>query len=303
MNAVHDKIRKMIMGRRICVKFYIVDCFAQQKYQGNQLAVFLPEKDLSAEEMQQIALEMHFSEVSFICSGKQENGGYRVRIFTPDTEVPFAGHPTLGTAYIIWKYLEGEQTDRVILNLNAGAIPVTVDGDVLTMRQNPPVYGETVDKHILAQILSVDADQIRDDFPIQWVSTGLAAYLIPMVDAEAVKRCRVNHLRFEQFFLEHDKCSLLMFSVEGENRLKARVFMDDTGFLEDPATGSANGDLAGYLLKYDVLGSGKKLNYTVHQGAEARRPSVLHVQAEETDGIVTILVGGSACVVAEGTWG
>ena len=115
------------------MKFYIVDCFAQQKYQGNQLAVFLPEEDLSSEEMQSIALEMHFSEVYFICSGNQENGGYRVRIFTPDTEVPFAGHPTLGTAYIIWKVLENSETDQVILNLDAGSIPVTIDGDVLTM--------------------------------------------------------------------------------------------------------------------------------------------------------------------------
>ena len=285
------------------MKFYIVDCFAQQKYQGNQLAVFLPEEDLSSEEMQSIALEMHFSEVSFICSGKQENGGYRVRIFTPDTEVPFAGHPTLGTAYIIWKVLENCETDQVILNLDAGSIPVTIDGDVLTMSQNPPVYGETVDKGILAEILSVDAGLIRDDYPIQWVSTGLAAYIIPMVNAEAVKRCRVNHERFEHFFLEHDKCSLLMVSVESKHELKVRVFMDDTGFLEDPATGSANGDLAGYLLKHDMLGMGKNLEYTVYQGAEARRPSVLKIRAEEKNGEYTILVGGSAYVVADGNWG
>lgn len=285
------------------MKFYIVDCFAQQKYQGNQLAVFLPEEELSTEEMQQIALEMHFSEVSFICSGKQKNGGYRVRIFTPDTEVPFAGHPTLGTAYIIWKMLENGESDQVILNLDAGAIPVSVEGDILTMSQNPPAYGETVDKSILAEILSVDADLIRDDYPIQWVSTGLAAYIIPMVNAEAVKQCKVNHERFAHFFLEHDKCSLLMFSVESGNELKVRVFMDDTGFLEDPATGSANGDLAGYLLKHDVLGSGKTLAYTVYQGAEARRPSVLNIRAEEKDGSYAILVGGSAFLVAEGNWG
>ena len=285
------------------MKFYIVDCFARQKYQGNQLAVFLPEEDLSSEEMQSIALEMHFSEVSFICSGKQENGGYRVRIFTPDTEVPFAGHPTLGTAYIIWKVLENCETDQVILNLDAGSIPVTIDGDVLTMSQNSPVYGETVDKGILAEILSVDAGLIRDDYPIQWVSTGLAAYIIPMVNAEAVKQCRVNHERFEHFFLEHDKCSLLMVSVESKHELKVRVFMDDTGFLEDPATGSANGDLAGYLLKHDMLGMGKNLEYTVYQGAEARRPSVLKIRAEEKNGEYTILVGGSAYVVADGNWG
>jgi len=283
------------------MKFYIVDCFAQQKYQGNQLAVFLPEEELSTEEMQKIALEMHFSEVSFICSGKQADGGYRVRIFTPDTEVPFAGHPTLGTAYIIWKFLEKEQSDRVLLNLNAGQIPVAVEGDTLIMSQNPPEYGETVDKTILAEILSVDVGLIRDDFPVQWVSTGLAAYLIPMVNADAVKQCRVNHERFEHFFLEHDKCSLLMFSVEGDAQLKVRVFMDDTGFLEDPATGSANGDLAGYLLEHELLG-GKDISYTVHQGAEARRPSTLYIRAKEADGKYSIEVGGCVYPVAEGNW-
>lgn len=285
------------------MKFYIVDCFAGQKYQGNPLAVFLPEEELSAEEMQQIALELRFSEVSFICSGKQVNGGYRVRIFTPDTEVPFAGHPTLGTAYIIWKMLENGGSDRVILNLDAGPIPVAIEGNVLTMSQNPPTYGETVNKTILAEILSIDADLIRDDYPVQWVSTGLPAYIIPMVSAEAVKRCRVNHERFAHFFLEHDKCSLLMFSVERNSELKVRVFMDDTGFLEDPATGSANGDLAGYLLKHDVLGSGKNLEYTVYQGAEVRRPSTLKIRAAERDGNYTILVGGSVHLAAEGEWG
>lgn len=283
------------------MRFYIVDCFAQEKYQGNQLAVFLPDKEISTEEMQKIALEMHFSEVAFICSGKQENGGYYVRIFTPDAEVPFAGHPTLGTAYVIWKILENGESNRVVLNLAAGEIPVSVSDNILTMAQNQPVFGENVDKHILAGILSVDAKSIRDDYPVQWVSTGLAAYIVPMMDAQAVKQCKINHERFGQFFLEHDKCSLLVFSVESETELKVRVFMDDTGYLEDPATGSANGDLAGYLLKHEMLGS-KKISYSVSQGAEARRPSLLYINAEEADGEYSILVGGRVHLVARGDW-
>lgn len=283
------------------MRFYIVDCFAQEKYQGNQLAVFLPDKEISAEEMQKIALEMHFSEVAFICSGKQENGGYHVRIFTPDTEVPFAGHPTLGTAYVIWKVLENGESNRVVLNLAAGEIPVSISNNILTMAQNPPAFGEFVDKNILAEILSVEVQSIRDDYPVQWVSTGLAAYIVPMVDAQAVKQCRINHERFSRFFLEHDKCSLLVFSVESETELIVRVFMDDTGFLEDPATGSANGDLAGYLLKHEMLG-GKKISYRVSQGEEARRPSLLYINAEEANGVCSILVGGSVHLVAQGDW-
>lgn len=283
------------------MKFYIVDCFAQEKYQGNQLAVFLPQGDLPAEEMQKIALEIGFSEVSFIMSGKQENGGYRVRIFTPDEEIPFAGHPTLGTAFVIWKILENGQSDQVVLNLDVGPIPVSVHEGVLTMSQNAPEFGEIIDKTVLAEVLSVEPECIRDDYPVQWVSTGLAAHVVPMVNAEAVKRCRIDHPCFQKFLSEHDPCSLLVFSVEDKSNLKVRVFVHDTGFKEDPATGSANGDLAGYLLKHDMLG-GKKLSYTVHQGAQARRPSLLYINAEETDGEYSIRVGGSVHLVAQGDW-
>ncbi len=283
------------------MRFYIVDCFALEKYQGNQLAVFLPEENLSTEEMQKIALEIGFSEVSFIMSGKQADGGYQVRIFTPDEEIPFAGHPTLGTAFVVWKMIENGQSDQVTLNLGVGQIPVSIDGDVLTMSQNAPEFGEVIDKAVVAEVLSVEPNCIRDDYPVQWVSTGLAAHIVPMVNAEAVKRCRIDHPSFRKFLSEHDPCSLLVFSVEDESNLKVRVFVHDTGFKEDPATGSANGDLAGYLLKHEVLGS-KKLAYTVHQGAEARRPSVLYINAEESSGTYSICVGGSVYLVAQGEW-
>lgn len=283
------------------MRYYMVDCFAQEKYQGNQLAVFLPENELSAEEMQKIALEVGFSEVSFVVSGKQANGGYRVRIFTPDEEIPFAGHPTLGTAFVIWKILENGQSDQVVLNLDVGPIPVSIHEGVLTMSQNAPKFGEIIDRSVLAEVLSVEPECIRDDYPIQWVSTGLAAHIVPMVNADAVKRCRIDHSRFQKFLSEHDPCSLLVFSVEDKSNLKVRVFVHDTGFKEDPATGSANGDLAGYLLKHEML-DGKKLSYTVHQGAEARRPSLLYINAEEVDGEYSIRVGGSVYPVAQGDW-
>jgi len=283
------------------MKFYIVDCFAEQKYQGNQLAVFIPEKEIQIEEMQKIAREINFNETAFILSEKQTNGGYDVRIFTPDVEVPFAGHPTLGTAFVIWKLIENGLADRVQLNLPIGPIPVSIKNDILTMKQNEPKFAETVDKRILAEILSISADCIRDDYPIQWVSTGLPAYIIPLLDANAVKQCKINHERFHNYFLTHDKCNLLVFSIEDEKHLKVRVFLDDTGFLEDPATGSANGNLAGYLLKHNVLNS-NELEYIVSQGAEAGRPSTLQVKASLNNGSYTIYVGGKVYRVAEGNW-
>lgn len=283
------------------MKFYIVDCFAEHKYQGNQLAVFIPEKELTTETMQFIAREMNFNETTFILSGKQDNGGYDVRIFTPYVEVPFAGHPTLGTAFVIWKLVENRICDQVILNLKVGPITISIDEDVLTMKQNKPAFGEIVEKNVLAEILSISPDSMRDDYPIQWVSTGLPSYIIPLRDVEAIKRCRVNHERFQSFFLDHDKCNLLVFAPEGKNDLKVRVFLDDPGFLEDPATGSANGNLAGYLLRHNMFDN-HKLQYTVNQGAEVGRPSSLRIEASLLEGSYTILVGGKAQLVAEGNW-
>lgn len=283
------------------MKFYIVDCFAETKYQGNQLAVFLVDQPLSGGEMQQIAQEMHFSETSFLFPARQENGGYRVRIFTPDVEVPFAGHPTLGTAYVIWKLLEGGASETVTLNLDVGPVPVSIQGGELTMIQNQPAFGETVERGLLAGILSLPETAIRDDFPIQWVSTGLPAYIIPLADLAALRSCQINHGLFRDFFRAHDKCNLLVFVPEREGLLSVRVFMDDTGFPEDPATGSANGNLAAYLLRHNWFGT-DTLAYTVHQGEQAGRPSVLRVHGTLRDGIYTLQVGGRACLTAEGTW-
>ena len=283
------------------MKFYIVDCFAEQKYQGNQLAVFLPEKEISAEEMQQIAREINFSETTFILSGKQANGGYQVRIFTPDIEVPFAGHPTLGTAFIIHREIEQGQSDDVILNLGIGPIHVAIDSAGLTMTQNQPVFGQIIQKAQMANLLQIDESDIRDDYPIQWVSTGLPCFVIPLKNARAVKKCAIHHDRFQQFIDTVDKCNMLVFAQDGDSQLVVRVFMDDPGFLEDPATGSANGNLAGYVLKYDYFNN-NHLCYTVHQGDEIGRPSTLRINAGLENGSYQIQVGGNAYIVAAGTW-
>lgn len=149
------------------MNFYIVDCFAEAKYQGNELAVLILDRPVSDLEMQQVAREINFSETSFILSAKRSNGGYDVRIFTPATEVPFAGHPTLGTAHIIHSEIEKDQGSEVRLNLKAGQIPVRIEGDRLTMTQNQPVFGEVVDTRAVAACFNLTPEDIRDDYPIQ----------------------------------------------------------------------------------------------------------------------------------------
>lgn len=282
------------------MKFYIVDCFAQARYQGNQLAVFVPDRPVSAREMQQIANEMGFSETSFILSGKQLDGGYDVRIFTPAVEVPFAGHPTLGTAYVIQQCFESGTAQEIRLNLKAGQIPVYASKNGLTMSQNQPKFGITIEKSIVAPAISISAADIRDDYPVQQVSTGLEAVIVPLKTIEALERCHVNYDELDAFHHNYCNCNVLAFVPHGGG-LRVRVFMEDPGFLEDPATGSANGDLAAYLLRYHFFGR-SEISYTVSQGSEMGRPSTLYIDARLSDGTYTIQVGGQAHIIAAGEW-
>lgn len=284
------------------MKFYIVDCFAEEKYQGNELLVVLADRPVSDREQQKIAREINFSETAFILSGKQDNGGYDVRIWTPNVgEVPFAGHPSLGTAFVIHHYLERGQNKSVNLNLKVGQIPVAISESGLTMYQNPPVFGEVISKQEIADVFGISPGQISDEYPVQWVSTGLAAVIVALKDRETLSRVRMNREAFEQYILRHpgSYCSHLFFADMGNNVLAARCLMED--YLEDPATGSANGDLAGYLLQYGYF-NGSDIEYTVIQGEDMGRKSVLHVRAGKTGDAWTIAVGGQCHLVASGEW-
>ena len=284
------------------MKFYIADCFAEEKYQGNELLVVIADRFVSDREQQQIAREINFSETAFILSGKQDNGGYDVRIWTPSVgEVPFAGHPTLGTAYVIHRFLERGQSDIVKLNLKVGQIPVVITENGLTMSQKAPVFGETIPKEEIAEVFGISPGKISDDYPVQWVSTGLAAVIIPLKDREALSRVRTNREAFERYILRHPAsyCSHLFFTDMGNKTFAARCLMED--YLEDPATGSANGDLAGYLLQHDYFNR-SDIDYTVIQGEDMGRKSVLRIHAGKKADAWTIEVGGQCHIVACGEW-
>ncbi len=284
------------------MKFYIVDCFAQEKYQGNELLVVLADREISDEEQQKIAREINFSETTFILSGRKDNGGYDVRIWTPNVgEVPFAGHPTLGTAYVIRNFLEDGEGGEVRLNLKVGQIPVTIRGNELVMRQNPPVFGESVSREEIAAAYGISPEEIDDRYPIQWVSTGLEAVLIPLKNRETLSRLVTDQAAFKEYVKRHpaNYCSHLFFVETGENTFAARNLMED--FVEDPATGSANGDLACYLLQHDYFNAAD-IRYTVRQGEDMGRPSLLSVHAARQEDDWTIEVGGQCHLVASGEW-
>ncbi len=284
--------------------FHIVDVFAEEKYAGNQLAVFRDDEGLPGELMQRIAKEMNFQESTFITGVDLDSLVFKVRIFTKERELPFAGHPTLGTAYVIQKAIVGRQVEKVTLDLKAGMIPVTfsyVDGeaDVLWMKQLNPVFGETHPPEPVAEFLGLEPEDIAADWPIQEVSTGVPFFMIPLRTRDAVVRTRINRERLEAYTRGTEAKSPLVFCrepVHPENHLKVRM-IGSTG--EDPATGSANGCLAGYLAKYRYFG-GPKVDVRVEQGYEIGRPSLLYLRSEDRGEEIDVYVGGRNVMVAKG---
>lgn len=264
--------------------------------------VLIADCEISDEEQQKIAREINFSETAFILSDKQNNGGFDVRIWTPNVgEMPFAGHPTLGTAYIIHNEMEHGKGNDVKLNLKVGQIPVTVTDNGMTMRQNTPEFGEYINKSEISEIYGISSEDIRDDYPVQWVSTGLEAVIIPLKNREALLKLTCDQIKFKAYVDRHPKCYFnhLFFVDMGDKKIAARCLMED--FVEDPATGSANGDLAGYLMKHGYFGEDEVI-YTVFQGEDMGRPSVLYIHVSLKEDEWLIEVGGNCFIVAEGDW-
>jgi trans-2,3-dihydro-3-hydroxyanthranilate isomerase len=257
--------------------------------------------------MQTFAKEMNYSETTFITSTEVQEGGYNVRIFTPAKELPFAGHPTLGTAYIIQQEVIKQSVETVSLNLKVGQIPVTWHnseeaGEVLWMRQNPPTFHQKLDASALAVVLGLEQDEIDSRFPIQEVSTGVPFIIVPLKTHESLKRIRVNRDKYFDFVEKTEAKEILVFCPETyspENNLSVRVFAEYLGIPEDPATGSANGCLAGYLLEYSYFGE-KAVDVRVEQGYEMGRPSLLLLKAQKKENTIEVLVGGKVMMVAKG---
>lgn len=284
--------------------YYIVDVFAEEKYKGNQLAVFNEIGDLTTEEMQLIAKETNFSETTFISGVDQKDGGFYVRIFTPNEEVPFAGHPTLGTSYIIRKELMEKSQDHVTLKLEVGDIPVTFDDSIIWMKQNQPDFNEIFTWEQVSSVLQLEETDFDSSYPIQDVSTGLPFIIVPLKNLDAVKKAKVNQEKLAILTQYTRAKAILVFSSDTyneEHHLNARVFVDIFGIPEDPATGSANGCLAGYLLKHNYLKS-KKIDIKVEQGYEIQRESLIHLKAEIVNGEYSIHVGGKVVNIAKGEW-
>ena len=285
-------------------KFYIVDVFAEKKYSGNQLAVIRNGGDLSSEEMQKIAFEFNFPETTFILSDDINNNGFDVRIFTPKEEIPFAGHPTLGTAYIIQNEILSNPNDKVTLNLKVGQIEVTIDKnlEIFQMQQNQPSFGQLFEADVICEVLSITKQELDTKFPIEGVSTGLPCIIVPLKNLLALKKIKINRKKYFDLVGNISAKLILAFCSEtysDDLDLSVRVFVDYYGIPEDPATGSGNGCLAGYIVKHRYFDK-TRIEIRTGQGYEINRPSKIYLKATENDNGIDVFVGGKVIKIAEG---
>lgn len=290
------------------IDYFIVDVFAENKYSGNQLAVFLCGNKLTAAEMQTIAKEINFSESTFIISEGPQKAAYDVRIFTPEHEVPFAGHPTLGTAHIIRNHIADGAPEKIHLNFEVGQIPVTLsytgENAVYWMKQMEPVFMEVFPIEKLAPVLGLPEEDFDGRFPIEEVTTGFDHIIVPLKNLNALKKAKADRDRYFELINNTRAKNIMIFSPEPhlpQNDISVRMFSYYLGIPEDPATGSGNGCLAGYLVKHRYYGS-SRLDLKSEQGYEIGRPSLLYLRAEDINGKIDVYVGGSAVTVARGEW-
>jgi PhzF family phenazine biosynthesis protein len=265
-------------------------------FTGNPLCVFEDGSQLTAEQMQSLALQFNLSETTFITSTNIVDNGLdadaAVRIFTPAFELPFAGHPTLGTAHVV-RDLHGTG-DSVVLQVPAGPIPVEATGNAWTLQAQPPRHRRVeLGRDALAATISLPPDAIGEE-PL-WVSTGVEQLMIPLRSVESVHAAAPDSARMRALGPSDRETMLYVWAAAGGDEIEARMFaVFGQSVIEDPATGSACANLGGWYL----ANGEKSIRRTIHQGAAVRRPSLLLLSVDDSG---TIKVSGDVRELGRGT--
>lgn len=281
------------------VGFHLLDVFAERPFSGNQLCVVSETPpDLDAATMQVLTREIHFSETTFVTARHAD--GYSVRIFTPVAELPFAGHPTLGTAFCL--VAQGLAPAGLVQRCGAGDVPVSVDlaSGTATMRQLPPVFGAPVNfRAAAARAAGLEPEDLLDDLPVMTVGTGITHLMLPVRDEATLARAKRRGAACSAVCQAagHSE-SIYAFAIRGDGEVIARMFDHADAVGEDPATGSAAGPLGAYLSEFGLAGMPGKLR--ISQGEAVGRPSTLLVDVARQEGRWLIEVGGGVHIVGEG---
>ncbi len=294
--------------------FIQTSVFFDKRYEfgGNQLATFWnaeSNKILSDEQMLGITREMNYSETTFVFQSKKASCSAKVRIFTPGEEIKFAGHPTLGTAFVLKrKKVIDSKVDRVKLELGLGPFEVEfLAKDFIRMKQNPPEYLEELNNPIpILKAIGLAEKSLSEDYPVQFVSTGNPFLIIPLKSLSSVQKADPNGREIIKALEGATSPDVLIFSTETihkDSDVHARVFAPAFGVLEDPATGSAAGPLGAFLEHHDVVPAHTHGEvFVIEQGYEMKRPSKLKVQAIKKKQKIDVLVSGRVRATAEGNF-
>ncbi|MBP2284444.1 trans-2,3-dihydro-3-hydroxyanthranilate isomerase [Flavobacterium sp. CG_23.5] len=283
------------------IPFYIVDVFAEKKYAGNQLAVFLDAEKLSDKEMQTIAREINFAESTFITILKPENNKATIRIFTAEYEMKFAGHPIIGTSWVLMNKIFENKPQNIILTVPIGEIHVNQSGDLVVLQAAQPEFLGTFSADDFLSFSNLERSDFDDQFPIQEVTTGSAFVIVPLQSKAALENIILDKAKMNEWLHAHCKTShrALYFYCLDEAKLISRMLcIEDNQLKEDAATGSASTCLQAFLLKYHS----PEIEIINHQGDFINRPSQIYFKGKLSENHFDIKIAGKTQFIAKGEW-
>lgn len=294
-------------------RYVIADVFTDRQFGGNQLAVFYEAEGIDSATMQNIARETNYSETTFLLP-PERGGDFRLRIFTPQRELPFAGHPIVGTANVIVTRRMKEWSDpltSVTLETGAGDILVRVrtsGGEAGHTEMNQPlpqVKARFADIERFARALSIDQSEIaKTELPIEAIHNGITTVVVPVASIETVRKIKIDTGAIESICEELDAETVTVFTRETINQSSTahcRVFAPAAGVAEDAATGSANGPLGFYIVRHRLVDVQPTTRIISEQGYEMNRPSTLYIEVDsDRDAITGVRVGGGVVICGQG---
>ncbi len=296
-------------------RYILLDVFTDHPFGGNPLAVFPDARGIRPQTMQAIAREFNLSETTFVLPPTEHGADYYVRIFTPATELPMAGHPTVGTAFVLARERmlahQSQKPTTLFLQEGVGIIAVTLDwrglhAPRITMQQPLPTFGPRFgEPDMLASVLSLELADLRSDLPIEVVSCGVPFLLVPIKDLPAMQRISFQQGLWQHTLADFASPHILAFTQQTQTQeasVHCRMFAPAFGITEDPATGSANGPLGAYLVHYGAVPTQVgTVSLISEQGFEMGRPSLMYITVEHADrDIRTVHVGGQCVFIGEG---
>ena len=295
--------------------YHLVDVFTDRAFGGNPLAVVTNGRGVSDETMQAVAKEFNLSETTFVLPPDDPRHDWRVRIFTPASELPMAGHPTVGTAFVLARehlIPRAEREVNIIFEEGVGPVPVRVEYDdggepsFAEMSQPLPKFGPRLDdRRAVAAMLSLEESDIEADLPVEIVSCGVPFLYVPLRSLDAARRARPRVDLIERVAQEHGVPNEIFdFTRETEgaySTVHSRMFAPVIGITEDPATGAASGPLGSYLVRYGLVPCDPAADIVSEQGIEMGRPSYIKIRIERRgEEITSVKVGGQCHFMGEG---